>query len=93
MAVSVVLTKTTSGIYYIVEKDENGITINEKPFVAADFTVTCIYAQYLIKLVPPEGHYSVMFIAYAPEAWTIDGVTGFTTTLEVAEAITALANK
>jgi len=90
MAKSVVLTKTAAGNYYIVEKNEAGTTICEKPFTSADFTVS--YATNTIKLVPPQGHKAVMVEYHNPEDWTVGIETGFTTVLQVAEAITTLAN-
>ena len=89
MADSVVLTKTTAGSYYIVE-EYGASQPNEKPFTRADFTVLSNLG--LIKLVPPPEHYAVMAKAHPPEEWTVGTDTGFTTVLQVTEAITALAN-
>lgn len=92
MAKSVVLTKTAGGNYYIVERNAAGTIILEKPFPAADFTVS--FGRGTIKLVPPTGHLPVMTdeAGYAPGEWTIGAETGYTTVLQVAEAITTLAN-
>ncbi len=89
MAKSVVLTKTAAGNFYIVEKNEAEVVICEKPFTAADFTVS--FATNKIKLVPPQGHVAVMVEFHSPEDWTVGAETGYTTVLQVAEAITTLA--
>jgi len=90
MAKSVVLTKTAAGNYHIVETDENGVEINNKSFSVADFTESFTFNT--IKLIPPARHENVMTKAYIPEEWTVGLTTGFTTRLEVSEAITTLAN-
>ena len=91
MAESVTLTKTAGGNnYYIVEKNSSEVTINEKPFVQGNFTVSSSLG--IIKIVQPLGEYPIMVKGYPPEAWTIAAETGYTTLLQVAEAITALAN-
>jgi hypothetical protein len=91
MAKSVTLTKTAAGNFYIVEKNTAGTTINEKPFISGNFDVSS--QKGTIRILAPESrYYPIMLLEYLPAEWTIGGVNGYTTILQVCEAITTLAN-
>jgi len=83
-AESVVLTRSANGDYQIVVGGNYSYT---KQFPKADYQAT----QYGVRLVPYVGA-ALMFLDYAPEAWTVGVTTGFTTNKEVTDAITALEN-
>jgi 3-hydroxymyristoyl/3-hydroxydecanoyl-(acyl carrier protein) dehydratase len=85
MAGSVTLTKTPNGNFYI---SVVGVPSYEKPFTSGHFTVAAISG--LIKIVPPVGDVDIMVTGHLPTDWTINGVTGFTTVLQVTESLTLL---
>jgi len=87
MADSVVLTKSDGGDYQIVVTGDGYYFNFTKQFPRADYSVNDLG----VKLFPYVGE-PIMWKYYAPEAWTIDGVDGFTTNKQVTDAITALAN-
>lgn len=84
MAESVALTKSTNGDFEIVVGGTYSYT---KQFPRADYST----GSDGVKLVPYVGN-PIMFKAYLPAVWTIDGVSSYTTNKQVTDAITLLAN-
>lgn len=84
MAESVNLTKSANEDYQLVV---GGVYSYTKQFPRADYST----GSDGVKLNPYVGN-PLMFKAYLPAAWTIAGVSGFTTNKQVTDAIAALAN-